>query len=112
MAGNSSHKNFVARLIDGWNSGELNVIDEMFTPNFVRHGDHIGGKKEIRGPDAYKQVVSEFRKLISDFQTEAVDIIENGNKVVLRFHTTGSNQGKPIDCECVNVFRIEGELFA
>ena len=107
-----SHQHLVKRLIDCWNSGQMNIIDEIVSPNFVRHGDHIQRKGEIRGPAGYKHAVSEFRQLLTDFHTESHDPIERGDKVAFRFRTTGKHNGKNIEFEGVNIIRVEGDRIA
>jgi len=44
----------------------------------------------------------------SDFHTEAIDTIEQGNKVVFRFKTTGKHNNSPVVFEGVNILRVEG----
>jgi ketosteroid isomerase-like protein len=109
MAQTSSHRHLVERLIECWNSGQLDAIDEVLAPNFVRHGDHISGQGEMKGTADYKKVVKEFRKLLSDFHSEGRDVIEQGDKVAFRFHTTGKHDGKTIEFEGINIVRIEGD---
>jgi predicted ester cyclase len=108
MAQTSAVQTLIKRLIDCWNSGKLDAIDEIIAPNFVRHGDNFQGKREIKGSAGYKQHVSEFRKIVSDFHTETRDPIEQGNRIAYRFHTTGKHNGKKIEFEGVNIVRIEG----
>lgn len=108
----SQTSTLIERLIQCWNSADLDAIDEILTRDFVRHGDHLEGKKEVRGAAEYKQVVSEYHKLLSDFHSEARDVIEQGNKVAFRFRTTGEKDGKPIVFGGVNILRIEGNRIA
>jgi ketosteroid isomerase-like protein len=112
MSSTSSHRSLVKRLMDCWNSGQTEALDEIFAANFVRHGDHIDGRREIRGSAAYKGVINEFHKLLSDLHSEVRDSIEQGNKIAFRFHTTGIHNGKAIDFEGVNILRFDGDRIA
>ena len=112
MSATSSSQQLLRRLIECWDSGKMNPIEELLTPDFVRHGDHVGGQKEIRGPAEYKRMVTEFRKLFTDFHTESRDVIERGDKIVLRFHTSGKHNGRPVEFDGVNILRVDGGRFA
>jgi ketosteroid isomerase-like protein len=112
MATFSSQRKVVQRLMDCWQSGQLSGIGELLTQNFVRHGDYIGEQKEVRGVDEYKRIVADFRKLLTDFHTELVDVIEQGDRIAFRFRTSGKHNGQPITFEGVNVVRFEGDRIA
>jgi len=87
-------------------------MDEILARDFVRHGDHLEGKKDVRGAAEYKQIVSEYHKLLTDFHSELHDVIEQGNKVAFRFRTTGKKDGRTIEFEGANILRIEGNRIA
>ena len=96
----------IARLVDCWNTGKLEVIDEVLSPNFIRHEADIDGTTS--GSDEYKQSVSRYRNSLSDFHTEAIDPIEQGDKIAYRFRTTGRHNNARVVFEGVNIVRIEG----
>jgi ketosteroid isomerase-like protein len=108
----SQNSILVNRLMACWNSGNLDALDEILTRDFVRHGNHLEGKKEVRGAAEYKQIVSEYHKLLSEFHSEVHDFIEQGDKAAFRFRTTGKKDGKPIEFEGANIIRIEGNRIA
>jgi predicted SnoaL-like aldol condensation-catalyzing enzyme len=97
----------VARLVECWNTGKLGDIDEILSASFVRHEPPIDGGKT--GRDDYKQTVNRYRSMLSGFHTEATDTIEQGDKVVFRFRTTGKRNNVPVVFEGVNILRIEGD---
>jgi hypothetical protein len=39
-----------------WDKGNLELIDELFTTNFVRHGP-LGTEGEVRGLEGFKRLV-------------------------------------------------------
>ena len=47
-----------------WDQGKLEVVDEIFHPNFVDHGLAPGLTKQ--GPDGAKEAVMQFRTAIPD----------------------------------------------
>jgi predicted SnoaL-like aldol condensation-catalyzing enzyme len=101
-----ANTDLVARWIDCWNTGKLEDIDNIFSPNFIHHETGIEGR--TTGRDEYKQTVSRYRNALADFHTEAVDLIEQGNKLAYRFKTTGKRDNALVMFEGVNIFRIEG----
>ena len=107
MAKTVSHQHIVKRLLDCWNSGQMEIIEEVFSPNFVRHGDYLGGVGEIQGSAAYKQVVKRFRDLLPDLHSQIYDVIEQDDKLAFRFRTTGRHQGEKIEFEGANILRFE-----
>ena len=96
----------VARWIDCWNTGKAEDIDNTLSPNFIHHESGIEGG--TTGRDEYKQTVSRYRNALAGFHTEAVDLIEQGDKVAYRFRTTGKRNNAPVMFEGVNILHIEG----
>jgi len=43
-----------------WNKGNLDLIDELFTTDFVRHGP-TGTEGEVRGLEGFKGLVSMYQ---------------------------------------------------
>jgi len=101
-----TNTNLVARLIECWNTGKLDDIDNLLSPNFIRHEPEMGGG--TTGKKDYKQTISRYRGGLSEFHTEAIDVIEQGDKVAFRFKTTGKRGNAPFVFEGVNILHIEG----
>jgi ketosteroid isomerase-like protein len=97
----------VSRLVDAWNTGKLDNVDNVLSLNFVRHEPDVERRTTSR--EDYKQTITRYRTLLSDFHTEAVDTIEQGDRVVFRFRTTGKRNNLPVVYEGVNILRIEGD---
>jgi predicted ester cyclase len=72
-------KSVVRRLIEEvLNGGRLEVIDELYTPEMAR-----GARRWI----------TPFRESFPDVHMEIVDLIAESEKVVGRFHCSGTNLG-------------------
>jgi steroid delta-isomerase-like uncharacterized protein len=85
-------KAFVRRQIDElWNKGNLDFAEECFTTDFVSHDP--ASPEEIRGPEGFKQNVAEVRAAFPDFHVKIVDQAADGDKVVTRYTTTGTQKG-------------------
>jgi len=100
------NRQLVAQLVECWNTGKLEAIDEVLSPKFVRHEPEVEGA--ATGREEYKQTIKRYRDNIANFHSEVPEIIEQGNKVAFRFKTTGKGRSGPVVFEGVNILRIEG----
>jgi ketosteroid isomerase-like protein len=101
-----TNTNLVTRLIECWNTGKLDDIDNLLSADFIRHEPEMGGG--ATGKKEYKQTVNRYRSSLSDFHTEVIDMIEQGHKLAFRFKTSGRRGNAPFIFEGVNILRIEG----
>lgn len=87
-------KALVRRLFEAlFNEGRLEVADELFAPDYL---DHVVKGPEpvvVRGPAAFKQVVTMFRAAFPDLHYTIEDQIEEDGKVVTRFTARGTHLG-------------------
>jgi ketosteroid isomerase-like protein len=94
----------VERLMNCWNTGELDDLDRLLSADFVRHEPDLRDSTK----EDYKKIIHHYHETLTDFHSEPVDRIEQGNKVVFRFRTTGKQDKTPVVFEGVNILRIEG----
>lgn len=80
-----------------WTGENPDVADELVGPEYIIHDREIA--EEIRGPELYKKLASMTRKGYPDMELTIHDIIEEGNKVVLRWTMTGTHEGSMGDRE-------------
>ncbi len=76
-----------------WDKGNLDLIDELFTTNFVRHGP-TATEGEVRGLDGFKALVSMYRSALPDLRVPIEDLISEGDRVVTRWRARGTHQGE------------------
>ncbi len=76
-----------------WDKGNLDLIDELFTTNFVRHGP-TATEGEVRGLEGFKGVVSMYRTAFPDLRVPIEDLIAEGDRVVSRWTARGTHQGE------------------
>jgi predicted ester cyclase len=80
VASAEESKSLVRRLVDeAVREGNLDVLDEVADGEFV---------------EIAKRWVRPFRSAFPDFRMEIVDLIAEGDKVVARFHCSGTHQGE------------------
>jgi steroid delta-isomerase-like uncharacterized protein len=74
-----------------FNRGNLDVADELFTPDFVYH-DPGGG--ELRGPENVKGYAAMLRAAFPDLHQTIEDQIAEGDKVAYRWTARGTHEGE------------------
>jgi steroid delta-isomerase-like uncharacterized protein len=74
-----------------WSQGRLEVADEIVAPDYVRHdpGDPIPAP----GPAGVKRLVQTIRGYTPDLQITINDLIAEGDRVVTRYTTRGTDTG-------------------
>ena len=113
MTVEQTNKELFLKLIEeGFNKGNLAVVDELVSPSSKEHqrGNHDG----IEG---VKEVITTLRRWFPDFEMHAEDVVVIGNEVWARFRATGTNlgsvmgnppTGKKITVDVIDIARIEG----
>ena len=86
------NKNVVRRLFEEvWNKGNLQVTDELFTPNYTHHDAStldVG-----RGPESEKKRATLYRAAFPDFRLTIEDLIADGETVMARWSCRGTHKG-------------------
>ena len=72
-----------------WHQGDLERIEELFAPDFVRHDPG----REIQGPEENRQFIKGFRAAFPDLRFTVLDQIGEGDKVAVRYRFQGSHLG-------------------
>ena len=76
-----------------WDKGNLELIDELFTTNFVRHGP-TATEGEVHGLEGFKGLVSMYHTALPDLRVPIEDLISEGDRVVIRWRARGTHQGE------------------
>jgi steroid delta-isomerase-like uncharacterized protein len=110
------NKVVAARFYEVYNEGNMDLIDEIFSPEFVGR-DPNDPSREYRGPEGVKQVVAAFRGAFPDLKGTVEDQTAEGDKVVNRY-TGGTHRGeflgvaptgREVELVGVTIFRLRGE---
>jgi predicted ester cyclase len=64
-----------------WNQGKLDLIDERYASNYVRH-EYTG---DVVGTEAYKQFIRTLHTGFPDWNCTAEDMLAAGDKVAVRW---------------------------
>ena len=73
------------------NQGALDLVDVIFTPNYV---DHLAGGPDIPGPAGLKQFLGMFRRAFPDAQFTVEDRVVEGDRIAVRWRMQGTHQGE------------------
>ena len=101
-------------LDDVASQGKLDVLDEIATPDFVRHD--LGGAPDIVGIDRIKRFIGAQRAVFGGLTFTADDIFAAGDKVVVRYTARGTHErefqgiapaGRAVSWKGINIYRIE-----
>jgi steroid delta-isomerase-like uncharacterized protein len=96
-----------------WNKGNLEIMDELYSPDFVWHFLPTGS--ETIGLDSLREQVRSHRKAFPDWTEKIKHIVAEGDLVVIHFISTGTNDGsflgnpptgKSIRINEMSIFRI------
>jgi steroid delta-isomerase-like uncharacterized protein len=74
-----------------WSRGNLAVADELYSTDFICH--FVGGT-EWKGTSGIKGQVAGHRDAFPDWNENVDDIIAEGDRVVIRFTSTGTQRGE------------------
>ena len=86
------NKNIVRRLFEEvWNKGNLQVTDDLFTPNYSHHDSSTPDVG--RGPEGEKKRATLYRTAFPDLRLTVEDIIAEGETVVARWSCRGTHKG-------------------
>src|SRR5687768_9596120 len=98
-----------------WNGGDLELADQLFTPDYVNHGGLIPDL--VRGPEAIKVSVALYRLAFPAFRVAVVDLLAQGQTVALHWaahrapgHDGGSDapDGNPDTLRGMTFGRVSG----
>lgn len=87
------NKAIVRRAIDEiWNKGNLAVVEEIYDANCVRHDPATPNL--ATGLENLKQQAALYRAAFPDLHITIEDIIVEGEKVVMRWSSSGTHRGE------------------
>ena len=77
-------------LEEAWNNGDVDVLDELYDPGFVRHRPPFD---DYTGLDAHKQRIEMIRTAYPDHKTIVHDILVEGDRAAVRYTWIGTHTG-------------------
>lgn len=74
-----------------WNRGELDAVDDFVAAEYVEHDPTVA--ETLRGREAYKANVEQFRTAFPDITVTIEDTLVEGDRIALRQRFTGTHRG-------------------
>jgi steroid delta-isomerase-like uncharacterized protein len=97
-----------------WDKGNLDVCDELFAPNYVRHD--LRPTEPVSGPEGQKRIAADFRSAFPDLRVSVDILVAEDDYVVGRWTASGTHlgswatlqpTGRRATFSAVNIFRFE-----
>ena len=85
-----ANRDVVKKYHDIWSNGQVTELDKILAQDFVCH--FINGI-EWKGIGGANNSITGHRKSFPDWKEEIVDMVSEGDKVVTRYKSTGTQQG-------------------
>lgn len=77
-----------------WNKGNLEIIQSAVDPNFQDHPTRRAWDVPAQGRDAMTQAAGALRKGMPDYHSEPMEIVAEGDRVVILSRITGTQTGE------------------
>jgi predicted ester cyclase len=88
--GPDPNEDLVRRWIEVWNTGDLDAVDDLLAPDFVRHAPD---SPEVRGPAAERQLIATYLAAFSDLRFTIEALVTEGDTVAVRLSAVGTQRG-------------------
>ena len=113
--GQVENKQLVRRFYEEvWNKGNLDVADEVFADDYVRHD--LRPTEAVPGPEGQKRAAADFRAAFPDLRFEVDLVLADADFAVGTWHASGTHlgrwgsvepTGRAMTLSAVNIFRFE-----
>lgn len=120
MATTQSRRDTASRIsqvfVDAYNTGEMDLIDDVVTSDFVCH--HMAAGEEIDGADEYKERMAELREAFSDLEMSEEFLIVDGEMGAGQYRWGGTHDGefmgmpatdRTVDTTSLTMIRMDGD---
>ena len=88
---NAEYEAIARKGIEVFNTGDMALVDETTAPDAVGHDPANG--EDMQGPEAFKGLVQMYRSAFPDLQLTVEQQISDGDFVVTRWTSKGTNSG-------------------
>ena len=106
----SSRKNFLLRIAGSISVGDIDHVAEWFTEDFKLHDPSIGGFRS--GHDGARDMLRSLAEHVPCARIDALDMVEEGDRVAVRWLFSGNKEGKPVHLSAVAIYRFVGDRIA
>ncbi|MDF3307022.1 ester cyclase [Rhodococcus sp. T2V] len=90
MTDDTTRRELIVKVWDAaWDRGEVDAFDTILDPHYQRHGTH--GSAQDR--ETFKASILSTRAAFPDLKTTIDDIVLEGDRAAIRWHSAGSHTG-------------------
>ncbi|RMB82487.1 flavin reductase [Streptomyces shenzhenensis] len=102
-----------------WDQGQVDALDELLGPSYIRRRGPAGTPS--LGREQFKDSIRAVREAFPDLRTEIEEIVEQGERLAIRWHSTGRHTGaflgvpptgRPVEVSGATFARFEGSAVA
>ncbi len=113
------NKQAVARFIDGLNAHNMDVIDQVFSPDFQDQTPGLESPTQVPGAAGIKRYFENYLRSFPDLQLTLRDLIAEADKVMAHVDVSGTQEGEFLGIpathrhgttQWVMIFRLENGL--
>ena len=106
-----SNKDFFFRIANAINAGEAEHIDEWFTEDFKLHEPGVPLER-VTGHEGAQRMLHHLRTaILPETRFEILDMVEEGDRVAVRWLFSGIKDGQPVAMPCVAIYRfVDGRV--
>jgi steroid delta-isomerase-like uncharacterized protein len=105
------------------NKNNLDLFDELCSPNYVWHGEASPtNRNDVVGIANFKKAVAEFTNAMPDLKVVIEDIVAEGDRVAARYTESGTHTGakfvglpptgKHVVWSAISIYRVENGKLA
>ena len=106
----SQQKELLRELAAAHDTGAPDRISDWFTEDFRLH--EPGAPPLPTGHEGARQMRARFRTLDPPIKLEILDMIEEGDRVAVRWQLTATYQGRPFEQSIIAIYRFEKDRIA
>jgi predicted ester cyclase len=106
----SLRKDFFIRIAGSMSTGDVDHVAEWFTEDFKLHDPSIGGFRF--GHDGARDMLRSLAEHVPYARIDVLDMVEEGDKVAVRWIFAGKKDGRPVYLSAVAIYRFEGDRIA
>ena len=106
----SSRKDFFLRIARSMSAGDIGHVAEWFTEDFKLHDPSFGGFRS--GHEGARDMLRSLAEHVPSARIDALDMVEEGDKIAVRWLFSGKKDGRPVYLSAVSIYRFEGGRIA
>jgi len=106
----SYQKELLLQVAAALNSNDFDHVSKWFTADFKLHDPTVPGWP--MGHEGARQMLTEIRDRVPGVKVEALDMLEEGDRVAVRWLFSATREGEPRHLSAVAIYRFTNGLIS